>query len=233
MLKQFKRDVLDANRTLVARGLVMGTWGNASGIDRDRGLVVIKPSGVSYDALRPSDMVVVNLKGEVVEGEFRPSSDTPTHLALYRAFEAIGGIVHTHSHYATCWAQACRPIPCLGTTHADYFYGDVPLTQPLPPDTMDRYEERTGDAIVARFQELDPTACPGVLVAHHAPFTWGTTVADAVENAYVLEELARLALHTLQLTPEQAPIPQHLLDKHFFRKHGHHAYYGQDSATTA
>ena len=233
MLKQLKRDVLDANLDLVTRGLVLGTWGNASAIDRHRGLVVIKPSGVSYDAMQSSDMVVVDLDGNVVEGELRPSSDTATHVALYRAFAEIGGIVHTHSHYATCWAQACRPIPCFGTTHADYFHGDVPLTAPLQASDMDRYEQRTGEVIVERFHGVDPRHYPGVLVANHAPFAWGESVANAVENAEVLEEVARMALHTLQLSPEQPAIPQVLLDKHFLRKHGEHAYYGQDIPTTA
>lgn len=228
MLKQLKRDVLDANLELVKRGLVLGTWGNASAIDRERGLVVIKPSGVSYDAMKPSDMVVVDLDGNVVDGELRPSSDTATHVVLYRAFGAIGGVVHTHSHFATCWAQACRPIPCYGTTHADYFYGDVPLTAPLGEHDMGQYEHRTGEVIVERFDGVNPMHYPGVLVASHAPFAWGSTVAKAVENAEVLEEIARMALHTVQLSPEQPAIPQHLLDKHFLRKHGEHAYYGQD-----
>ncbi len=227
MLKKLKRAVLGANIALVDRGLVIGTWGNASAIDRERGLIVIKPSGVPYHAMTTSDMVTLNLDGEVVEGDLQPSSDTPTHLVLYRAFPEIGGIVHTHSHHATCWAQACKPIPCFGTTHADYFHGEIPLTAPLQPDDMDRYEHRTGEVIVERLQGMDPLHYPGVLVANHAPFAWGASVEDALEAATAIEEIARMALHTLQITPDQAPIPQHILDKHFHRKHGENAYYGQ------
>lgn len=233
MLKRLKRDVLNANLELVKRGLVFGTWGNASAIDRKRELVVIKPSGVAYDAMTSSDMVVVDLDGNVVEGELRPSSDMATHLVLYHAFGEIGGVAHTHSHFATSWAQACRPIPCFGTTHADYFHGEVPLTAALAPEDMDRYEIRTGEAIVERFRELNPLHYPGVLVASHGPFVWGQTVEQAVEHADVMEEVARMALHTLQLSPGQPPIPQYLLDKHFLRKHGEHAYYGQGAPTSA
>ena len=227
MLKKLKRAVLGANIALVDRGLVIVTWGNASAIDRERGLIVIKPSVVPYHAMTTSDMVTLNLDGEVVEGDLQPSSDTPTHLVLYRAFPEIGGIVHTHSHHATCWAQACKPIPCFGTTHADYFHGEIPLTAPLQPDDMDRYEHRTGEVIVERLQGMDPLHYPGVLVANHAPFAWGASVEDALEAATAIEEIARMALHTLQITPDQAPIPQHILDKHFHRKHGENAYYGQ------
>lgn len=229
MLESLKEAVLLANCELVESGLVLGTWGNASAIERSRGLVVIKPSGVPYDDLTPSDMVVVALEtGDVVEGELRPSSDTPTHLVLYRHFADIGGIVHTHSHFATCWAQAGRGIPCFGTTHADYFYGEVPVTAPMPADAVsDAYEHQTGIMIVKRFEGLEPLQIPGVLVAQHGPFTWGSTVEHAVENAVVLEEVAQLALNTLSLRNAQKPIPDYLLDKHFFRKHGKSAYYGQ------
>jgi L-ribulose-5-phosphate 4-epimerase len=227
MLKQLKHAVFEAHRALMAQRLVFGTWGNASGIDRTRNLVAIKPSGVAYDAMKASDMVVVDLEGTVVDGDLRPSSDTATHLVLYRAFPDVGGIAHTHSHFATCWAQACRPIPCLGTTHADYFHGDVPLTAPLGPEDMAQYEQRTGEAIVARFDGVSPLHFPGVLVANHGPFAWGATVAAAVESAAVLEELARMAYHTLQLAPAQPAVQRHVLDKHFLRKHGENAYYGQ------
>lgn len=228
MLEDFKERVWQANRNLVSRGLVFSTWGNASGIDRGASLIVIKPSGIDYALMRPDDMVVVDLNGDVVEGTLRPSSDTSAHLELYRAFPDVGGIVHTHSHYATVWAQACRPIPCLGTTHADYCCGDVPLTGPLcEGEVADDYEANTGKVIVRRFEALDPRAFPGVLVAQHGPFAWGETVEDAVENAAVLEEIARLAFHTLILAPGQPAIPDFLLAKHYLRKHGPDAYYGQ------
>ena len=231
MLESLKQPICDANLELVSRDLVLMTWGNASGIDRAQGLVVIKPSGVPYDAMQPEDMAVVDLEGRQVEGNLNPSVDTPAHLALYRAFEAVGGIVHTHSHYATCWAQACRPIPCFGTTHADHFYGDVPVTEPLTADEVNTdYERHIGEAIVRRFHGLDPMHFPGVLCAQHASFTWGKDVAEAVHNAVALEEIARMALHTLALSPEQPPIDQYLLDKHFLRKHGKDAYYGQEDA---
>jgi L-ribulose-5-phosphate 4-epimerase len=220
--------VLDANRALGASGLAPFTFGNASGIDRASGLVAIKPSGVPYDALRAEDLVVTDLEGTIVSGALRPSSDLPTHLVLYRAFEGIGGIVHTHSHYATAWAQACREIPCLGTTHADYFHGPVPLTADLTDYEIDSgYETHTGHAIVRRFASLDPLAVPAVLVARHASFCWGTTVGAALEIARVLEEVARMAYHTLMLDPQAAPMSPALLDKHFLRKHGPGAYYGQ------
>ncbi|MCL4693094.1 MAG: L-ribulose-5-phosphate 4-epimerase AraD [Candidatus Hydrogenedentes bacterium] len=230
MLDRLKADVLKANLALVRQGLVLVTWGNASGIDRDSGHVVIKPSGVAYEVMTPEDMAVVDLDGKLVAGKLKPSVDTPTHLALYRAFPEIGGVVHTHSHYATCWAQACRPIPCFGTTHADHFNGEIPVTDAMTAEEVgEDYEAHIGDAIVRAFRDRDPMHCPGVLVANHAPFVWGKDVATAVESAYVLEEVARMALHTLALSPGQRPIAAYLLDKHFMRKHGAGAYYGQGS----
>lgn len=223
-----KKAVCDGNLDLVFHGLVKFTFGNASAIDRETGRVVIKPSGVPYEKMKPRDMVVVDLAGEIVEGDLKPSVDLPTHLALYAAFPAIGGIAHAHSHYATAWAQACRAIPCLGTTHADYFHGEVPVTAPLTQQEVDEdYERAIGASIVRAFDSRDPIECPGVLVANHAPFAWGKTVAAAVEHARVLEEIAALALHTLALGPGTPPIAGHLLDKHFRRKHGGNAYYGQ------
>ncbi len=228
MLESLKEEVFEANLELVRRGLVLGTWGNASGCDRASGLVAIKPSGVAYDTMRPDHMVIVDLDGNVVEGSLRPSSDTPTHLVLYRAFDGVAGIVHTHSHYATVWAQACRPIPCFGTTHADYFYGEIPITDPLTKaEIANAYEHNTGEVIVRRFKELAPLHVPAVLVAQHGPFAWGDAPQKAVESAEVLEEIARMALDVLSLSPAQPPIERHLLDKHFFRKHGVGAYYGQ------
>ncbi|MGD0814649.1 MAG: L-ribulose-5-phosphate 4-epimerase [Verrucomicrobiota bacterium] len=229
MLEPLKKAVCQANLDLVREGLVIQTWGNASGIDRKRGLVVIKPSGVFYAGMKPAHMVIVALAtGKVVEGEFKPSSDTATHLALYRAFGGIGGIVHTHSLYATAWAQACRPIPAWGTTHADYFHGDVPCTRPLTArEIKTGYELNTGRVIIERFSDLDPLHYPAVIVASHSPFTWGQDVAGAAHNAAVLEFIARLASETLRLSPNVKPMPGSLLDKHFFRKHGPEAYYGQ------
>lgn len=228
MLESLKEQVLEANLELVRRGLVLMTWGNASGIDREQGLIVIKPSGVPYEGMGVEHMVVVDLDGEVREGDFKPSVDTPTHVVLYNAWPQIGGVVHTHSHYAVCWAQACRPIPCFGTTHADLCHGDVPVTEPLTEDEVKNdYERHIGEVIVRRYEGLDPMQFPVVLAAKHAPFAWGATVAKAVENAIALEEVARMALHTLMLSPEQPPIDQCLLDKHFLRKHGADAYYGQ------
>ncbi len=228
MLDQLKRDVFHANLDLKEQGLVVLTWGNVSACDRDEGLVVIKPSGVSYDAMRPTHMVVVDLGGKVVEGDLRPSSDTPTHLALYRAWPAIGAITHTHSVHATMFAQAGRPLPCLGTTHADHFYGEVPLTRHLTAEEVtEDYEVRTGEVILERFQNLDPLAMPGVLVAGHGPFTWGSEARAAVKNAVALETIAQMALGTFQLHPEAESLPQALLDKHYHRKHGPGAYYGQ------
>ena len=224
-----KRRVADANLRLVADGIVLLTWGNASAVDRARGVVVIKPSGVPYEAMGPEHMVTVSLEsGEPLEGSLRPSSDMPTHLVLYRAFPGIGGIVHTHSLHATAWAQSNRDLPALGTTHADYFYGPVPCTRPMTPQEIaDAYEVNTGHVIVERFAGLDPLSMPAVLVASHAPFTWGTTIEKAVENALVLEYTARLAAETLALAPGAPEMPRALLDKHFLRKHGPGAYYGQ------
>src|ERR1035437_755456 len=229
MLEQLKRDVCQANLDLVKAGLVIQTWGNASGIDRRRGLVVIKPSGVPYDAMTPKHMVVVSLQnGKVVEGRLKPSSDTATHLVLYRAFPSIGGIVHTHSLYATAWAQAKKGLPAYGTTQADYWHREVPCTRLLTTaELQSDYEANTGHIIVERFKKLDPSEHPAVLVASHGPFAWGKTVADAVHNAEVLEFIARLASETLRLNPKIKPMPPALLDKHFLRKHGAHATYGQ------
>ena len=224
-----KRRVCETNLRLVTDGLVLLTWGNASAVDRDLGVVVIKPSGVPYDAMRPEHMVTVSLEtGEVLEGSLRPSSDTPTHLVLYRAFSTIGGIVHTHSRHATAWAQAARDLPPLGTTHADYFYGPVPCTRAMTaPEIAEAYEVNTGHVIVERFADLDPLSMPAVLVASHAPFTWGPTIEKAAENAAVLEYTAQLAAETLALAPGTPEMARALLDKHFLRKHGPGAYYGQ------
>ena len=229
MLKELKAQVCQANLDLVAEGLVIQTWGNVSGIDRARGLVVIKPSGVSYDGMKPEHQVVVSLEtGEVVEGKLKPSSDTATHLVLYRAFPNIGGIVHTHSLYATAWAQARKAIPSYGTTQADYWYGDVPCTRLLTPKEIKTdYEANTGHVIVETFKKLDPRQHPAVLVASHGPFAWGQDAHDAVHNAVVLEFIARLAGETLRLNPQTKPMQPVLLDKHFLRKHGPGAYYGQ------
>jgi L-ribulose-5-phosphate 4-epimerase len=229
MLEQLKTDVCQANLDLVAEGLVIQTWGNVSGIDRERGLVVIKPSGVPYDGMKPRHMVVVSLEtGKVVEGTLKPSSDTPTHLVLYRAFPKIGGVVHTHSLYATAWAQAREGIPSYGTTQADYWYGEVPCTRLLTPREIKAdYEANTGHVIVERFRKLDPLRHPAVLVASHGPFTWGKDAHAAVHNAVVLEFVARLASETLRINPKAKPMQSVLLDKHFLRKHGPGAYYGQ------
>lgn len=231
MLEKLKQQVCKANLDLVAKGLVIETWGNASGVDRERGLMVIKPSGVPYDGMMPRHMVVVSLAdGKVVEGNLKPSSDTPTHLVLYRAFPKIGGVVHTHSLFATAWAQARKGIPSYGTTQADYWYGDVPCTRLMKPaEIKTDYEANTGHVIVETFrqQKLDPLQHPGVLMASHGPFTWGRDVAEAVHNAGVLEFVARLASESLCLNPGLKPMPSALLDKHFLRKHGPGAYYGQ------
>jgi L-ribulose-5-phosphate 4-epimerase len=229
MLEKLKAEVCKANLDLVARGLVIETWGNASGVDRERGLMVIKPSGVSYAKMKPADMVVISLKdGKAVEGTLKPSSDTETHLVLYRAFKTIGGVVHTHSLYATAWAQAGRGLPSYGTTQADYWYGDVPCTRHLKPAEIKKdYEANTGKVIVETFRKKDPLHHPAVLVASHGPFTWGADVADAVHNAGVLEFVARLASETLHINPKTKPMHPVLLDKHFLRKHGSKAYYGQ------
>jgi L-ribulose-5-phosphate 4-epimerase len=229
VLEELKARVCAANLRLVTQGLVVETWGNVSGIDRAQGLVVIKPSGVSYDDLRADAMVVVALAtGEVVEGDLRPSSDTPTHLELYRGFAGIGGVVHTHSLYATAWAQALREIPALGTTHADYFYGPVPVTRWMTKEEIAAcYELNTGKMIVERFCDLDAQQMPAVLVAGHGPFCWGESCEDAVSNAVHLEYVAKLASETVRLNPGIAPMPQELLDKHYLRKHGPGKYYGQ------
>ena len=228
LLKQLRDLVYEANVALVRYGLVMDTFGNASGILRAHGLVAIKPSGVPYDRLRPEHLVVARLDGTIVEGTLRPSSDLPTHLALYRGFPTIGGIAHTHSHYATVWAQAGRELPCFGTTHADYFYGSVPVTEPMPAAIVqNEYELNTGREIVRRFEVLNPQAMPAVLVHGHAPFCWGATPAEAAHNAWMLEESARMAFNTLALNPGARPISRELLDKHFLRKHGANRYYGQ------
>ncbi|WP_414651150.1 L-ribulose-5-phosphate 4-epimerase [Exiguobacterium sp. UBA4551] len=228
--RQLKEEVLEANLALPKHDLVTFTWGNVSGIDRNAGLVVIKPSGVPYDVLTIDDLVVVDLEGNVVEGDLRPSSDTPTHLALYRALPEIGGIVHTHSPWATSWAQAKRAIPAFGTTHADYFYGEIPCTRELSDEEIETaYELETGNVIIETLNELhlEAVAVPGVLVANHAPFCWGKHADEAVHNAVVLEEVAKMGIHALNLNPGLAPIKQSILDKHYLRKHGANAYYGQ------
>jgi len=226
-IEQLKNEVCQANLELVNHGLVRFTWGNVSGIDREQGLVVIKPSGVSYDEMQAEDMVAINLDGEVVEGKLKPSSDTPTHLELYRNFPNIGGIVHTHSEWATSWAQAGRSLPAFGTTHADYFFGEIPCTRDLTDEEVSRdYELETGKVIVETFTNLDPDALPAVLVKGHGPFSWGTSPGNAVHNAAVLEYVAKMAFRNLMLGNDK-PIAQFLLDKHYLRKHGKDAYYGQ------
>jgi len=228
-LDRLREETLEANLELVRRGLVLYTWGNASGIDRERGVIAIKPSGVPYDNMKPSDMVIVGLDGTVAAGQLRACSDLPTHLILYREFEKIGGVVHTHSRCATAWAQAGREIPCLGTTHADYFHGAVPVTPQLSAQEIEgEYEANTGHAIIRRFQGIDPLSKPGVLVAGHAPFAWGKSAAEAAYHAVVMEEVANLALQTFAINPNAVGIPQAMLDKHFLRKHGGKAYYGQE-----
>jgi L-ribulose-5-phosphate 4-epimerase len=229
-LEELRKEVLEANLELVRRGLVIFTFGNASGFDRDRGLVVIKPSGVPYDKLTPEDLVVTDLKGAIVEGTLRPSSDLATHLALYQAFDGVNGIVHTHSRYATAWAQAGRDVPCFGTTHADYVCGALPVTRSmLPEEIQSDYEWNTGQVIVERFRDLDPLSTSAVLVAGHAPFCWGPSVTEAAHTAVVVEELAHMALLTVTINSEATAISESLRDKHFFRKHGAAAYYGQHS----
>lgn len=230
MLDELKEIVCKANLELPKHGLITFTWGNVSGVDREKGLMVIKPSGVEYDGMTADDMVVVSLKtGEKVEGKWKPSSDTATHVALYNAFPKIGGIVHTHSRWATSFAQAGRSIPSYGTTHGDYFYGDIPCTRKMTPDEIaGEYEKETGNVIIETFRDIDENDIPAVLVKSHGPFAWGTDPKNAVHNAVVLEELAFMALHTEMLNPDVVRMQQELLDKHYLRKHGKNAYYGQD-----
>ncbi|MCR4439754.1 MAG: L-ribulose-5-phosphate 4-epimerase [bacterium] len=231
MLGELKEEVLKANLALREYGLVTLTWGNVSGRDREKNLVVIKPSGIDYSQLSPDDMVVVDLDGKVVEGQWQPSSDTATHVALYQAFRSIGGIAHTHSDYATSFAQACLPIPCLGTTHADHFHGPIPVTRFLTADEVEReYERATGLAIVEAFAQIAPLEMPAVLVAGHGPFTWGENPMEAVNNSLVLERVAQMAFHTILLNARVGNLPDHILHKHFQRKHGPEAYYGQKKA---
>jgi L-ribulose-5-phosphate 4-epimerase len=228
MLQRLREQVLDANLELVRRGLVLYTFGNASGISREEGLVVIKPSGVPYEQLKPELLVVTDLAGKIIEGKFRPSSDLPTHLVLYNQFAQIGGVAHTHSEYATSWAQARRPIPCFGTTHADYFHGPVPVTSELTDaEIAEDYEKNTGDAIVRTLEHSDPSQTPGALVANHGPFAWGEDAAAAAHNAVVLEAIARMAYFTLGINSEAQPAASALREKHYLRKHGVNAYYGQ------
>ena len=230
MLEELKKTVFEANMELPRHGLVTYTWGNVSGIDREKGLFVIKPSGVEYDELRPEDLVVMDLKGNKVEGELNPSSDTKTHLVLYNAFPQIGGIVHTHSPHAVGWAQAGEDIPCFGTTHADYFYGPVPCARHLTQEELDEdYELNTGKIIVETFRGrgIDPVAVPAVICHSHGPFAWGKDAAQAVYHAVVLEEVAKMAMYTRQVRRDTPPAPQHIQDKHYMRKHGPNAYYGQ------
>jgi L-ribulose-5-phosphate 4-epimerase len=232
MLDRLREEVFEANLEIVRRGLVLYTFGNASGLAREEGLVVIKPSGVPYEDMRPSDLVVVDLEGKIVEGDMRPSSDLATHLELYRSFPGVGGVVHVHSRFATTWAQAGREIPCFGTTHADYFYGPIPVTSPLTAeDIRSEYEINTGIAIVRRFAAINPLAVPAVLVHGHAPFTWGSSATEAAYHAVILEEVAMMAFNTALLNPEAHPVPSELLDKHYLRKHGKGAYYGQKNGS--
>lgn len=232
MLEALKQQVYEANMELPRRGLITYTWGNVSGIDRESGLFVIKPSGVDYDELQPEDMVVMDLEGNRVEGMMNPSSDTATHLELYQAFPEIGGIVHTHSPFATSWAQAGRGLPCYGTTHADYFYGEIPCARNLTAEEIeDGYEKHTGLVIIETFQDKNPVYVPGVLCKNHGPFTWGKDAAQAVHNAVVLEEIAKMNLMTELLNPSaDNRTPRCMQDKHFLRKHGPNAYYGQEKA---
>ena len=228
MLEALKKQVLEANLLLPKYGLVTFTWGNVSGIDREKGLVVIKPSGVSYEGMTVEDMVVLDLEGKVVEGKWKPSSDTATHLELYKAFPDCGGIVHTHSRWATSFAQAGRGIPAMGTTHGDYFYGEIPCTRPMTDEEIKgEYEKETGKVIIEAFEGKDAAAVPGVVVYSHGPFAWGKDAMDAVHNAVVMEEVAFMDLHAMMLNPEISPMQQTLLDKHYLRKHGKNAYYGQ------
>jgi L-ribulose-5-phosphate 4-epimerase len=229
MLNELKKQVLQANLDLWRQGLIICTWGNVSGIDRERGMVVIKPSGVPYEELTVDKLAIVDLQGNPAQGDCKPSSDTATHLELYRSFPACGAVAHSHSRFATSWAQAHKPVPALGTTHADYFYGEIPLTRAMTAEEIQgSYEHETGKVIVERFIDLDPERIPGVLVHSHGPFSWGATPASAVENMIVLEEVAAMAWHTLALEPSASPMARELLDKHFNRKHGDGKYYGQD-----
>ena len=229
MLEKLKEEVLKANLLLPKHNLVTFTWGNVSAIDRETGLIVIKPSGVEYDEMKASDMVVVDLEGNVVEGKLRPSSDTPTHIELYKAFPEIGGVVHTHSRWATSFAQAGLEIRPMGTTHADYFYGPIPCTRALTDEEIKgQYEKNTGTVIIETFRGIDPNAVPGVLVRNHGPFAWGTSAANAVHNAVVMEEVAFMNYHAMTLRPDAPCVSQTLLDKHYYRKHGKNAYYGQE-----
>jgi len=228
MLEKLKEEVLEANLSLVSHGLVIHTWGNASGRDRESGLIVIKPSGISYSGMKASDMIVLDPDGRVIEGGLRPSTDAPTHLLLYWSFSAVGGIVHTHSTFATAWAQACRDIPPYGTTHADHYYGEIPCTRKLTEaEVKDDYELNTGRVIVERLGDNDPLTVPSVLVSSHGPFCWGASPADAVYNAVALEEIARIAFLTV-LLGKPDPVESYILNKHFLRKHGRNAYYGQE-----
>lgn len=230
MLEKLKEDVYKANIELVNYGLVTLTWGNVSGISRAEGLIVIKPSGVDYGVMKASDMVVIDMDGNIVEGNLRPSSDKPTHIELYKAFPEIGGVAHTHSMYATMFAQACKEIPCLGTTHADHFYGKIPVTRFLDEEEVESdYEKNTGKIIIERFAGINPVSMPGVLVAKHAPFCWGKNAMDAVKNSLILERVAQMAYGTIQLNPGTGNLPAHILEKHYQRKHGPNSYYGQNS----
>lgn len=230
LLSQLREQVLEANLELVRKGLVLYTFGNASGVSREQGLVAIKPSGVPYEKLKPADIVITDLDGKVVDGNLRPSSDLATHVCLYKTFPAIGGVAHTHSEFATSWAQAGRPIPCFGTTHADYFHGPVPVTDALSDAEIgSEYEKNTGVAICRAFRDIDPVSVPAVLVRGHAPFCWGPDVATAAHNAVILEAVARMAYYTVGLTANAGALPRALHDKHFLRKHGSKAYYGQAS----
>ncbi len=228
MLEALKEAVLKANLSLPEYGLVTFTWGNVSGIDREKGLIVIKPSGVEYSDMSAEDMVVVDLDGNIAEGKLKPSSDTATHIEIYKAFPEVGGVIHTHSPWATSWAQAGRSIPAYGTTHADYFYGEIPCTRQLTMQEVETaYEKETGTVIIEAFKDKDPMAVPGVVVYKHGPFAWGKTPNEAVHNAVVMETVANMAYHAEQINPGNTPIEQYLLDKHYMRKHGPNAYYGQ------
>lgn len=228
MLEKLKEQVYEANMELQRKGLVIYTWGNVSGIDREKGLVVIKPSGVEYDTMKPEDMVVLDLEGNIVEGKYKPSTDTPTHLVMYNTYPNIGGVVHTHSEWATIFAQAGMDIPAFGTTHADYFYGDIPCTRDLTDEEINgEYEKETGNVIVETIGDKDPLEVPAIIVKNHAPFTWGKNPENAVYNAVVLDKVAQMAYNTMILNPRVSRVKQHLLDKHYLRKHGANAYYGQ------